>query len=174
VVYDPFTSRKYEGVLPVANGAAKISELAPEFESGTIVKANCDGKLNDKVLANLDEANLVWIKSTSSDSMTVVPFNASAECKICANEYVDFHTATLFKDIYGKEHNSNVVGITDETVFSDDRYEMNWLRSDYPYAEVKSSKKCTPFKINGVFFDCKNVDTRVKNLCQTVLIIFFL
>ena len=134
-VYDPFTSRKYEGVLPVANGAAKISELTPAFETGAIVKANCDGKLNGKVLANLDAANLVWIKSTSSDSMTVVPFNASAECKICANEYVDFHTATLFKDIYGKEHNSNVVGITDETVFSVIEY-SNYSENTFKYGII--------------------------------------
>lgn len=28
-----------------------------------------------------------------------------------------------------------------EIIFSDDRYEMNWIRPDYPYAEVKTSKR---------------------------------
>ena len=42
-----------------------------------------------------------------------------------------------------------------EIIFSDDRYEMNWLRSDYTYAEVKSSKKLdikTEHEVQNDFF----------------------
>ena len=36
----------------------------------------------------------------------------------------------------------------------------------YLIPEVKSSKKCTPFNINGVKFEYNDIDTRVKNLCD--------
>lgn len=36
----------------------------------------------------------------------------------------------------------------------------------YLIPEVKSSKKCAPFKIEGVTFEYKNIDARVINLCN--------
>ena len=55
-----------------------------------------------------------------------------------------------------------------EIIFSDDRYEMNWIRPDYPYAEVKTSKRLdikTEHEVQKDFFTKRREEvTRVMTL----------
>lgn len=119
-VYDPFTGTRIEDV-PSVKSADKVKDLGNALTCGTVVKITNDLLIDDaesEVLGNVDFSNLVWIKSMDEASMTVVPVDETAECKNCVEKYMEAYTGTNYKDFLGNEHQSNVVEITEDTVFT--------------------------------------------------------
>ena len=117
-VYDPSKATKVYDVVSAA-GFEKASSVPAALETGAIVRVSADGTIDESVTyGTADFANLVWIKSADENSMTVVPYDDTVECKTCADAYVENYNGTSFDDLLGNTRESNVVKITSATKFS--------------------------------------------------------
>ena len=118
-VYVPYAGKKI--YVPSSLESAKASSLKA-LESGTIIKL-VDGIVDetnpDTVLGTMSEENLVWIKQADDDgTMTVVPYDQTASCITCAEEYMSDCEEGVYRDMFGNEHTSGKLKTAYSTVFT--------------------------------------------------------
>jgi len=119
-VYNPCTGQKVYDV-PSSVENAKASSLTA-LTAGTIVEL-VDGVVDetnpDTILGTMSQENLVWIKQADDDgTMTVVPYDPTAACRTCAEEYMSECSEGVYRDMLGIEHTSGKLKTTCSTVFT--------------------------------------------------------
>lgn len=145
--YNPESGLKEEDI-PSTVSAEKATQLPAALEAGSVIEITGKGYADDsRKIGTVDLGNLVWIKSADEGSMTVVPVDSGAECKNCADAYVEGYTGTTYNDFIGNTHQSNVVTVTADTKFSLISYSnvdslFKWgAYNSVDYADVISAKK---------------------------------